>query len=276
MSSKEVPRVGLLKAAVAGRITNAQGAWALRLSVRQFRRLKRRLREQGARGLVHALRGRPSNRRLEPPPAREQIGVLLITTYAGFNDVHLTEKLREVHHLVVSRSSVRHLRLALGRPATRRRTAPAASQSAPPQTRARPTTRGGCPRRVRSCHHPPPCCHREPLQPRRAAARMGPNYLRTQNPWASMPRATLNLLRVLCPLEVSAICGSCRANRGRSRHDPQPRRNLPRQACPSTASGHKRSAPPPRFSESRRSPTAPFHDRAGCTFRRPYRPLFRD
>jgi hypothetical protein len=124
MSSKEVPRVGLLKAAVAGRITNAQGAWALRLSVRQFRRLKRRLREQGARGLVHALRGRPSNRRLEPPPAREQIGVLLITTYAGFNDVHLTEKLREVHHLVVSRSSVRHLRLALGRPATRRRTAP--------------------------------------------------------------------------------------------------------------------------------------------------------
>ena len=48
----------------------------------------------------------------------------MTTTYAGFNDVHLTEKLREVHHLVVSRSSVRHIRLALGRPATRRRAAP--------------------------------------------------------------------------------------------------------------------------------------------------------
>jgi hypothetical protein len=123
MSSKEVPRAGLLKAALAGRITNAQGARALRLSVRQFRRLKRRFREHGARGLLHALRGRASNRRLALS-AREQIGVLMTTTYAGFNDVHLTEKLREVHHLVVSRSTVRHIRLALGRPATRRRAAP--------------------------------------------------------------------------------------------------------------------------------------------------------
>jgi hypothetical protein len=39
----------LLKAALAGRITNAQGARALRLSVRQFRRLKKRFREGGAR-----------------------------------------------------------------------------------------------------------------------------------------------------------------------------------------------------------------------------------
>ena len=123
MSSKEVPRAGLLKAALAGRLTNAQGARALRLSVRQFRRLKRRFREQGAGGLLHALRGRPGNRRFAPP-AREQIGVLMTTTCAGFNDVHLTEKLREVHHLVVSRSSVRHIRLALGQPATRPRAAP--------------------------------------------------------------------------------------------------------------------------------------------------------
>ena len=123
MSSKEVPRAGLLKAALAGRITNAQGARALRLGVRQFRRLKGRFREQGARGLLHALRGRPSNRRLATP-AQEQIGVLMTTTYAGFNDVHLTEKLREVHHLAVSRSTVRHIRLGLGRPATRRRAAP--------------------------------------------------------------------------------------------------------------------------------------------------------
>jgi hypothetical protein len=123
LSRKEVPRAGLLKAALAGRITNAQGARALRLSVRQFRRLKRRFREGGAHGLLHALRGRPGNRRLAPQ-ARAQIATLMTTTYAGFNDVHLTEKLREVHALAVSRSLVRTLRLALGRPATRRRAAP--------------------------------------------------------------------------------------------------------------------------------------------------------
>jgi len=123
MSRKEVPRAGLLKAALAGRITNAQGARALRLSVRQFRRLKKRFREGGARGLLHALRGRPGNRQLALQ-ARAQIATLMTTTYAGFNDVHLTEKLREVHELVVSRSSVRNLRRALGRPAKRRRRAP--------------------------------------------------------------------------------------------------------------------------------------------------------
>jgi winged helix-turn helix protein len=123
MSRKEVPRAGLLKAALAGRITNAQGARALGLSVRQFRRLKRRFREGGARSLLHALRGQPGNRRLAPQ-TREQVGVLMTTTYAGFNDVHLTEKLREVHQLAVSRSSVRSIRRALGRPPTHRRTAP--------------------------------------------------------------------------------------------------------------------------------------------------------
>src|SRR6058998_3699561 len=110
MSRKEVPRAGLLKAALAGRVTNAQGARALGLSGRQFRRLKRRFREEGVGGLLHALRGRPGNRRLAPP-ARQQIGVLMTTTYAGFNDVPLTEKLREVHQLAVSRSSVRSIRL---------------------------------------------------------------------------------------------------------------------------------------------------------------------
>jgi hypothetical protein len=123
MSRKEVPRAGLLKAALAGRITNAQGARALTLSVRQFRRLKKRFRAQGAAGVLHALRGRPGNRRV-PAAAREEIVRLMTTTYAGFNDVHLTEKLRELHALTVSRSTVRALRVASGRPPTRQRSAP--------------------------------------------------------------------------------------------------------------------------------------------------------
>ena len=48
MSRKEAPRAGLVKAALAGQITNAQGAHALNLSQRQFRRLKTRYREAGS------------------------------------------------------------------------------------------------------------------------------------------------------------------------------------------------------------------------------------
>ena len=50
MSRKEVPRAGLLKAALAGKISNTQGAQALHLSVRQFQRLKVRFTAEGARG----------------------------------------------------------------------------------------------------------------------------------------------------------------------------------------------------------------------------------
>jgi len=41
MSAKEVRRPGLLKDARAGHVSNAQGAAALHLSIRQFQRLKR-------------------------------------------------------------------------------------------------------------------------------------------------------------------------------------------------------------------------------------------
>jgi transposase len=123
MSRKEAPRPGLLKAAVAGRITNAEGAQALRLSVRQFQRLKVRFRAQGLASVPHGLRGRASNRQAAPG-LRARVTTLIRTTYAGFNDVHLTEKLREVHGLRISRASVRRLRLGLGLPAQRPRRAP--------------------------------------------------------------------------------------------------------------------------------------------------------
>src|SRR3990170_2665314 len=86
MSRKEVPRAGLLKAALAGRISNAQGALA--------------------------------------PHLRAQAIALLQSPYGGLNDCHATEKLLEVEGLLLSRSSVRRLRRALGVPAKRRRRPP--------------------------------------------------------------------------------------------------------------------------------------------------------
>jgi transposase len=120
MSRKDVPRDGLLKAALAGKIPNADGARALQLSVRQFQRLKRRFAAEGPAGLRHRLRDRPSPRRVAAS-VRARVGQLLQQAYAGFNDCHATEKLREVEGLRLSRSSVRRLRHALGLPAKRRR-----------------------------------------------------------------------------------------------------------------------------------------------------------
>jgi hypothetical protein len=109
MSRKELPRPGLIQAALAGQITNREAAGALQLSVRQFQRLKARVRLGGPLALRHGTRGRPSPRRL-PPAVCAQVRALLQDRYAGFNDTHLTEKLREVHGLSISRESVHRRR----------------------------------------------------------------------------------------------------------------------------------------------------------------------
>ena len=84
MSRKEVPRAGLLKAALAGKITNAQGALAVHLSLRQFHRVKRRFAAEGPGGLLHRLRGRASPRRLAAA-LRAHAAALLQGRYAGLN-----------------------------------------------------------------------------------------------------------------------------------------------------------------------------------------------
>ena len=91
MSRKKLPRAGLVTAALAGRISNREGATALHLTPRQFQRLKQRVRVGGALALRHQSRGQPSPRRL-PAALALQIQTLLQDRYAGFNDTHLTEK----------------------------------------------------------------------------------------------------------------------------------------------------------------------------------------
>ena len=111
MSDKEAQRPGIVRAALNGKVTNAEGAVALGVSVRQFRRLKEACKRLGVQGLIHGNRGRPSARRLNDAD-RTRIVELINGRYAGLNDSHLTEKLRELENLEISRESVRQIRLA--------------------------------------------------------------------------------------------------------------------------------------------------------------------
>jgi len=135
MSRKEVVRPGLMKALVAGQLTNRQVAAALRVSIRHVQRLKGRFRATGVAGLVHRTRGRPSHRRLAPA-LRQRVAALMGSVYAGLNDCHLTEKLREVEGLVVCRESVRRIRQSLALPAKHPRRAPRHRRRRLPEARA--------------------------------------------------------------------------------------------------------------------------------------------
>jgi transposase len=123
MSRKEARRPGLVQLGVAGKIRTVAGARALKMTPRQFRRLKARYRIEGIRGLVHRRRGQPSGRGLDGE-LHARVIELIQTTYRDFNDCHCTEKLRDSEGLRVSRSTVRRLRRALGLPPKRRRRPP--------------------------------------------------------------------------------------------------------------------------------------------------------
>jgi len=105
----------------------ARAAELLSLSIRQVKRLKKRLREQGQAALAHANRGRPSPRRL-PSPVRQAALRLARSTYAGFNDHHLCEKLCEVEGFALSREALRRLLRQAGIGSPRKRRAPAHRQ----------------------------------------------------------------------------------------------------------------------------------------------------
>src|SRR5574337_560517 len=123
MSSKEAPRPGLLRAARDGKITNGEGALALGISVRQFRRLRRRFEAGGAAGLIHRSRGRPSPKRLAES-LRRRVAKWIQGRYAGMNDCHLAEMLVEREGVAVSRAMVQRLRTELGIAPKRRRRPP--------------------------------------------------------------------------------------------------------------------------------------------------------
>ena len=134
MSTKEVPRPGLFRALVTQKLTVAQVALALKLTIRQVRRLLARYRTGGAAALVHRSRGRPSKRRL-PKEVRAKVLHLIQTTYQGLSDCHLTEKLTEVEGLSLCRESVRRLRESLKLAPQRRRRPPRHHQRRIPEAR---------------------------------------------------------------------------------------------------------------------------------------------
>lgn len=108
LTNKEWQRASVIKLTVDGEITATEAAALLNLSARQVRRLKRRYEAKGAAGMAHGSRGQQSPRRI---PAKVVDKVIRLATgkYAGFNDLHLTDKLIEEEHIPISASSVRRI-----------------------------------------------------------------------------------------------------------------------------------------------------------------------
>src|SRR6266853_1359331 len=123
LSQKELQRVAVISSCVKGDLACARAASLLNLTPRHVKRLKSRLRQGGEAALAHASRRRPSHRRLSQR-VRERILHLVRTTYAGFNDHHLCEKLVEKEGLSLGRETLRRLLRSAGIGSPRKRRAP--------------------------------------------------------------------------------------------------------------------------------------------------------
>ena len=120
MSLRETRRYELLGMLIEGRSRERLVAQQLSLSTRQVRRLKKRVSQEGPKGVIHRSRGRPSCRRTAKKVC-EQVVELYRQKYEGFNLTHYVEYLRGREKIQIGQESVRKLLLAEGLWQPRRR-----------------------------------------------------------------------------------------------------------------------------------------------------------
>ncbi len=112
LSGRERERLKVLHEIEQGHLSQVEGSQRLGLSTRQVRRLERRVKTEGDRGLVHRLRGRPSNRKI-PAGVRERILGEVRQRYVDFGPTLAAEKLAE-QGLGVSRETLRQWMTEVG------------------------------------------------------------------------------------------------------------------------------------------------------------------
>lgn len=106
MRQKEYKRLELVKKAIAKGITQLEASKFLELSQRQIRRLVRRVRVEGERGVIHKARGKKNCRRFSEEFKAKVLGVY-VRRYKGFGCSLACEKLAKHEWIKVNRETLR-------------------------------------------------------------------------------------------------------------------------------------------------------------------------
>ena len=106
MSQREVQRLVVLQGVKGKTLSQAQAAAQLDLSIRQIKRLCRRLRDQGPSGLISKRRGLPSKRRIGAEVREHTLG-LVREHYADFGPELAREYLANRHGFAHSTETLR-------------------------------------------------------------------------------------------------------------------------------------------------------------------------
>jgi len=107
MTQVDRDRLVALRKAATKTITQKQAAEELGLSIRHVKRLVRELKKRGDEAVVHRLRGKASNRRIEEAVEQEAMEILSRDVYRGFGPTLALEYLRDKHGIQASKETVR-------------------------------------------------------------------------------------------------------------------------------------------------------------------------
>ena len=107
MTQQDRDRLVALKKARKGLITQRQAAEEIGQSERHIRRLLKQLEARGDKAIVHALRGRTSNRKLEEKTRQQALEILGRAVYRGFGPTLAAEYLASKHGIHAGRETVR-------------------------------------------------------------------------------------------------------------------------------------------------------------------------
>jgi len=106
LTMKEQKRIEIIERALRNDLTVVEAAMVLGVSERQCYRIKAGVKDQGVKGVVHGNRGRACKYKLKDQTLKRVVE-LARGKYRGFNDHHLTEKLKEEEKIEISREKVR-------------------------------------------------------------------------------------------------------------------------------------------------------------------------
>lgn len=113
LTTKEQEKFNVLNTLIKGGMTNAQAATVLRLSLRQVKRLKKKVREKGASAVVHQLKGGGGNHHIDLS-IKEKALNLVKEKYPDFNPTFASEKLAEHQGLTVNSQTLRKWMIQIG------------------------------------------------------------------------------------------------------------------------------------------------------------------
>ncbi|MGH8523945.1 MAG: ISNCY family transposase [Gammaproteobacteria bacterium] len=112
MTQADRDRLVTLKKAKKKLITQREAGAELGVSVRHVKRLLYALKKHGDKAVVHGLRGKPSNRRIEERIERQAVKILSAPVYQGFGPTLAAEYLDKKHGIEASKETVRKWMIA--------------------------------------------------------------------------------------------------------------------------------------------------------------------